>query len=225
VAGRRHRLESATDRRVKRPPCMIAIPRSVTRWPLWVGAVWLAGVSAGIWTLNRYENAPGAVAAAPEQWPTDSAITRVPGRATLIMLVHPHCACTRASMGELALVMARSQGLVSAYVLFGSPNALTPDWHKTDLWAEAAAIPGVTPIEDTDGQEARRLGAATSGQTLLYDAEGRLQFRGGITDSRGHSGDNAGRSAIMSLLLAGASDVTQTAVFGCPLVGGDLPNG
>src|SRR5712691_5642885 len=59
--------------------------------------------------------------------------------------------------------------------------------------------------------------APTSGQTVLYDSQGRLLFSGGITGSRGHSGDNAGRSSIVSLVNAGVADQKETIVFGCPL--------
>ena len=48
---------------------------------------------------------------------------------------------------------------------------------------------------------------------------GRLLFRGGITPSRGHEGDNAGRRRIASLLANGSADGRQTRVFGCPLRG------
>jgi hypothetical protein len=59
---------------------------------------------------------------------------------------------------------------------------------------------------------------ATSGQVLLYDASGRLRFRGGIRPSRGHEGDNTGRRALEALLLGdGAAPPLSTAVFGCPL--------
>lgn len=70
---------------------------------------------------------------------------------------------------------------------------------------------------DDNGAEANRFHAATSGQTLLYDAAGRLLFSGGITGSRGHSGDNAGQTAIVSLVNSGAAELTETSVFGCPL--------
>jgi hypothetical protein len=113
--------------------------------------------------------------------------------------------------------MAQSQGRVTAYVLFLKPAGFSEDWEKTDLWQSAANIPGVTAVIDDGGAEARRFHAATSGQTILYDAEGRLLFSGGITGSRGHSGDNAGRSAIVSLVNAGAADRAETFVFGCPL--------
>ena len=72
-------------------------------------------------------------------------------------------------------------------------------------------------ILDDDGREARLFHAATSGQAVLYDPQGRLLFSGGITASRGHSGDNAGRSSIVSLVHAGVPDRTETSVFGCPL--------
>ena len=74
-------------------------------------------------------------------------------------------------------------------------------------------------VVDDNGVEARRFHAVTSGQTALYDIEGRLLFSGGITGSRGHSGDNAGRSAIVSLLNTGDAERTETSVFGCPLYG------
>ncbi len=113
--------------------------------------------------------------------------------------------------------MTQSQGRVVAYVLFLKPKGFSFDWEKTDLWQSAAEIPGVSVVADDEGAEARRFHAVTSGQTALYNREGHLIFSGGITSARGHSGDNVGRSAIVSLLNAGDSELTQTAVYGCPL--------
>jgi hypothetical protein len=106
---------------------------------------------------------------------------------------------------------------LTASVLFLKPKGSSEDWERTDLWQSAASIPGVNVLVDEDGAEARRFNSSTSGQTILYDAEGRLLFSGGITGSRGHSGDNAGRSAVVSLVNAGAADRAETFVFGCPL--------
>jgi hypothetical protein len=116
------------------------------------------------------------------------------------MLAHPKCPCTRASIGELAAIMAHCQGRLNAYVLFMKPEGFTEDWEKTDLWQSASQIPDVQVISDPSGEEARRFSAVTSGQTLLYDLKGELLFSGGITPSRGHSGDNAGKSAIVSII-------------------------
>jgi hypothetical protein len=184
-----------------------------------VCAVWVLMIGVGLALLWDYENAPGLTAAPPSHWPPDSHIHLATDRATLIMLAHPHCPCSRASVGELAKLMAQTQGRVTAYVLFLKPADASDDWEKTDLWQSAASIPGVNVVADDDGVEARCFHAMTSGQTVLYDAAGRLLFSGGITGSRGHSGDNAGRSAIVSRLNTGVAERAETFVFGCPLFG------
>jgi hypothetical protein len=56
---------------------------------------------------------------------------------------------------------------------------------------------------------------------MLYDVNGRLLFSGGITGSRGHAGDNAGRTAILALLHREASGRNDTFVFGCSLFASD----
>ena len=89
------------------------------------------------------------------------------------------------------------------------------------IWHSAAAIPNVTVVRDDDGLEARRFGAATSGQSLLYDVNGRLLFSGGITGSRGHSGDNAGRTAMLALLQHAPPGRDSAFVFGCSLFASD----
>ena len=169
-------------------------------------AAWVSMIAVGLGLLWAYENAPGPAATPPAHWPSDSRIHLATDRATLVMMTHPHCPCTRASIGELARLMAQAQGRVTAYALFLKPAGSYDDWEKTDLWQSAASIPGVNVVVDDGGVEARRFHAVTSGQTVLYDAEGRLLFSGGITGSRGHSGDNAGRSAIVSLLNTGEAE-------------------
>ena len=180
-------------------------------------AAWLLMIGAGLGFLWNYESTPGMAAAAPRQWPADSRLRRASDRATLVMLAHPHCPCTRASIGELARLMTQAQGRVTAYVIFVKPASFSGGWEKTDLWASATAIPGVSVVRDDEGVEANRFHAATSGQTLLYDKEGKLLFSGGITSARGHAGDNAGRTAIVSLLTVDEAKQSETPVFGCPL--------
>lgn len=179
---------------------------------------WVLLIGIGLGLLWQYENSPGPDEAAPYRWPGGSQIQLATDRATLVMLSHPHCPCTRASMGELARLMAQTQGRATAYVLFLKPAGSSEDWEKTDLWQSAASIPGVKVLVDNEGVEAGRFHAVTSGQTVLYDSEGRLLFSGGITGSRGHSGDNAGLSALVSLLNTGEAASAETSVFGCPLV-------
>lgn len=113
--------------------------------------------------------------------------------------------------------MTQARGRVTAYVLFVKPANFSEGWEKTDLWMSATAIPGVSVVEDDQGIEAGRFRAATSGQTMLYDKDGKLVFSGGITGARGHEGDNAGRTAIVSLLNLDEASESETPVFGCPL--------
>jgi len=178
---------------------------------------WTAAVAYGTGRLLTYESAPGRIGATPSEWPAASRIQRATDRATLVMLAHPLCPCTRASIDELAKIMARIQGKVSAYVVFLKPQGSGADWENTGLRRTAAEIPGVMVLSDVDGAEAQRFGVETSGHTVLFDGGGHLLFSGGITESRGHSGDNAGERAIVSLVNNHAAERTRTFVFGCSL--------
>jgi hypothetical protein len=193
-------------------------------------AVWALGVGYGMHRLWQYKTTAGAKAEARSSWPASTKLTRSPDHATLVMMAHPYCPCTRASVSELSVLMTQLQGRVSAYVVFDIPESETADFEENDLWRTAAAIPGVTVVRDDGGAEAARFGAKTSGQTFVFDPEGTLLFSGGITGARGHAGDNLGRKWIVDLVRTGKSDGAQTAVFGCGLEdpttsggGGKLP--
>jgi len=113
--------------------------------------------------------------------------------------------------------MAKLQSRASATVVFVRPEGVAANWEFTDLWRDAHKIPGVTVMNDPGGEEAEIFGSLASGQTMLYDASGKLLFSGGITAGRGHSGDNPGRGTIVDLVLHGKSAVNSTPVFGCYL--------
>lgn len=187
-----------------------------TRWVAAAG-VWLVLVLAGASYLMIYETTPGTEEKTPRTWPAASPLALAPNRPTLVMFAHPRCPCTRASIGELAVLMAQCQGKVAAHVLFLRPEG-AEGWAETDLWRSAAAIPGVTVQWDEAGRAARDFGAATSGSVVLYDTKGALLFRGGITDARGHSGDNDGREGIVALLGHKETRNVITPVYGCSLV-------
>jgi hypothetical protein len=186
-------------------------------WFWGLTAVWLAVVSSGLAAVWAYENRPGVDATAPQRWPAESGLVAARERPTLLFVAHPQCTCTRASIQELAEVLARTPQPPKTYVLFLRPSAFERGWEQTDLWRSASALPNVTVLRDDDGVEARRFGVETSGQTLLYDRDGGLIFRGGITGSRAHAGENPGELALVALLTRGAADRTATSVFGCPL--------
>lgn len=179
--------------------------------------VWFAACALGMAGLWRYQATPGVSQAAPAHWPAGAQTPLAGQGATLVMFAHPHCPCTRASVDELAWVMARCRGHVTAHVLFLHPEDAPPGWTRTSLWKSAAAIPGVDVRTDDGGAEARRFDAEISGQVMLFDAQGRLLFSGGITPGRGHAGENAGREAVVQLACGGNAPQTRTPAFGCLL--------
>jgi hypothetical protein len=189
---------------------------STRGWLMLAGALWLGGIVAGIAALARYSLTPGTSRAAAETWPVDARLPREAGRPVLVMLAHPKCVCTRASLTELAEVMAHAKGRVDAFVLFLHPEGMDDGWEQGELWHLAERIPGVTVLSDPGGAEAKRFGAATSGHVVLYGADGRLRFSGGITVARGHVGDSAGREALEHVLNEGGAG-GDTPVYGCAL--------
>jgi len=180
------------------------------------GTAWVVAVVTGGLILLNYERTPGRVGNVPKSWPEKSVAKLAPDRPTLVMLAHPRCPCSRASVDELAGIMAQVSGKISAYVLFYKPRD-SDEWENTGLQRSATAIPGVTVLPDIDGIEAARFGAETSGHTLLFDPKGHLLFSGGITNSRGHAGDSAGQRAVISLVKRTVPGRFATLVFGCSL--------
>jgi hypothetical protein len=178
---------------------------------------WVAALGYGMQVLWKYETTPGPSAAVASDWPSGSVVPRQLDKPTLLMVAHPHCPCTRASIAELAQIMAHAPEGVTATVLFVKPSGAGPDWDDTDLRRTAASIPGVSVMTDAAGAEAARLGAETSGHTLVFDRNGTLVFSGGITGTRGHAGANAGENAVLSALRQQTPERRRTSVFGCSL--------
>jgi hypothetical protein len=120
---------------------------------------------------------------------------------------------------ELATLMADCRGEVDTQVLFYQPPKAAADVTQTDLWQIARQIPGVVTRIDVGGTEQQTFGARSSGEVFLYNPGGDLLFHGGITGSRGHEGDNVGRSQVEAILLHERPTIAKTPVFGCELQG------
>jgi hypothetical protein len=186
---------------------------------VWIvgGVVWFTAATAGLAWMANYANRPGAAADAPFDWPARSTLPRDASRPTLVMLAHPQCDCTRASLAELAELVARATRRPKTIVVFIRPPDVGAHWEQTALWRAAEQIPDTTVVRDDDGDEARRFRSETSGQTLLYGSNGHLLFSGGTTIARGHLGDNPGLAAILAILGGSDPGRTTTPVFGCSL--------
>ncbi len=182
--------------------------------------LWLGCAVFGFACLGKRDRAAGASGHPPTQWQRSSLAALDPVKPTLVMLVHPQCPCSRASISELNHLMALCPNRAAASVLFLKPAGYSKAWAQTALWRQASAIPGVRVLLDDNGNAARRFGAATSGQTLLYAPGGHLLYQGGLTGARGHEGDNAGLFEIAALLgkhQTPEAAARQEPVYGCPL--------
>ena len=194
--------------------------------PVAVVTVWAVACVGGLAGLAGYQSSPGP-AAPRRDWPAETSL-RLAASATdapdtLLLVLHPRCPCSRATVDNLAVLLAHCPpGRVATTVLMVRPAGVAPGWERTGLWSAAAAIPGVTVLTDDGGVEAARFGAVTSGQALLFSPAGRLLFRGGITPGRGHAGDSGGMDAIAALARGEPAAVVDTPVFGCPVVAGPV---
>lgn len=113
--------------------------------------------------------------------------------------------------------MARVERKLDVEAVFITSGEEEGKAEESGLWKQVKALPGVT-MTKASGEEAQRFHAATSGDAFLYDGAGNLQYRGGLTASRGHAGDNAGVDAIVRI-LKDREVVTPASgpVFGCAL--------
>jgi hypothetical protein len=201
--------------------------RSCGRTTVYVAlsVVWLIGTGFGLSRLWVYESTAGEGARRRGAWPANSPLSRPAGRGALLLFAHPHCPCSRATLDELEFLLDRAPGRADVRVFLFAPAGSAPGWEGGDLWDRAAALPGARPLRDEGGRIARLFGARTSGQVLLYDAEGRLEFSGGITPARGHGGANRGRDSVLALLTGAGGAAAEAPVFGCPLAGPDGDEG
>ena len=118
-------------------------------------------------------------------------------------------------MRELERVLARSSKRFDTHVVFSGPE---DGEGPLSLRAMARAITGVSIAHDET--ETKRFGALTSGQVLVYDEDGDLVFRGGLTSARGHEGESVGNRALVSFALdpPRSNEVPASSeVFGCSL--------
>ena len=111
----------------------------MTRGTLFIGGLWLGSVALGMGLLMSYSFAAGASADAPAGWPAASKLQLAKDRPTLVLVAHPHCSCTRASIAELARLMTRLSGQLEGYMVFIKPEGLGDGWEVTDLWESACS--------------------------------------------------------------------------------------
>ena len=190
---------------------------------LYVGlGAWLVGVLGTFYFVWRYKLTPGPLAEAPARWPNDSALRRAPGLVNIVMIAHPQCPCTRASMNELARLAGELQGRAKIHVVLVRPDGAEPGFERGSIADRATTINADVFVDD-GGKEAARLGAIVSGSTLVFDRDGSLVFRGGLTSARGHEGRGPAHDRILALAAGHTPDRADAPTFGCSLMTARTP--
>ncbi len=180
-------------------------------------ALWAALLAAGFFCLLRYKATAGEQGHVASQWPRESKISPVPDTCNLIVALHPHCPCSRATARELERLLATCGQHVHVHVLAFRPASFPDGWEQTTTYRDLQRLASVSMFTDVDGAEAARFGARTSGDLILYGKQGELLFRGGITTARGHEGDCPAHEALADRIMGRARDFYSAPVFGCPL--------
>ena len=179
--------------------------------------VWLLVTGFGLWTLTALSFVPGVSGDPNLTWPEASGLRRNVGGFTLVVVLHPECPCSQATLEEFDSIVAQCPDRLSVQVICMPYDNLAEPVECSRNWGRAQRISGVTIVKDLHGAEVRRFAAETSGETRLYGPEGELLFHGGITASRGHVGDNPGQIAILDFVRHGAHARAPVSapVFGC----------
>lgn len=180
--------------------------------------LWLGLVAVGMGKLNAYANTPGERASASATFPLLSQVQTENGKSTLILFVHPKCACSVATVAELDRLFPKISSQAIVNVIFLKPEEFSDQDVRGDLWDRAKLISGAVLKIDSGNRESDLYGAKTSGQTFLYDSAGYLVFEGGLTSSRGHTGDSKGQQDILHYFENPINwTLATSSVFGCGL--------
>ena len=146
---------------------------------LWaVLVVWFVSVGTGLAWLMAYDNTPGTPPTRPRAGPLSSALARDAAGPTLVMLAHPRCDCTRASLGELAELLARAPQRPRTFVVFIRPGGVAAAGRRPARAIRRRGSPASPWFATTTATRRDRFGVWTSGQTLLYDRDGQLAVFG-----------------------------------------------
>jgi len=159
--------------------------RGTSGTQLALGVIWLATITAGWIWMSRRDGKAVQPKESLQKWPVAAALKPVADRWNLLVFLHPRCECAKPTERAFQEVITRRSVSLAGRIV----RAPHPDF--------------------------AHFGVTLSGEALLFDPQGVLQFRGGITPSRSHTGRNQGVRAILDA-TAGAELWTKLSpVFGC----------
>ncbi|MDX2038157.1 MAG: hypothetical protein SFX72_16030 [Isosphaeraceae bacterium] len=169
----------------------------------------------GLWIRDC---TPGQRGATLTRWPDSSGISPPITLPAALFFVMSGCPCTEASIREFDRLLEGIDALHRpevTIIVCGEPD---PSFEER----LNRIFPFARIRRDLDGREARRFGATTSGQLMIFDQGSRVRFSGGITVARGHEGLSKGSVTVREILSRPRSSdepnrIVEFPVFGCPL--------
>lgn len=170
--------------------------------------VWALGVGGAMALAMRYEATPGKVG--------DARPLAQAGR-EVVMVVHPDCPCTAASVRVFQRLLGEAKTATPARLLvvaYGDPD------HDVAGEKYAQAVPAARAAWISPEEAEKRFGAYTSGHTVAY-LDGKPVFSGGLTSGRGVESSSDSQTDLRNF-LAGRPVRAERPVFGCALNGEKL---
>jgi len=118
-------------------------------------------------------------------WPVQSLLHRDQGHPSLLIFLDPTCPTSQASLLELAKVMARWRGRLTARAILNLPDQRIEGIPQSEagLEQDLTDLPDVAFCYDPGGKEARRFGVSSPGQVVLFDTQGHRQCSRSINSS------------------------------------------
>lgn len=135
---------------------------------------------------------------------------------SVVVALHPGCACSSATIGELARIYHRVPEEIQITALILKHGTDDVSWTRPNDLATLANVKARILI-DTNGLLARRLGMAVSGQLHIYSPNGKLLYNGGITRGSGEIGDNLGEQSVMEIIHGSLARSESYPAYGCSL--------
>jgi peroxiredoxin len=135
------------------------------------------------------------------------------GKGTVLMFVSGHCAASVAWAERIASLARRFEP--KGFTFFGlAPN------HDDTAQQSAAKLKLPFPVlRDEKGERAHRLGAKVTPEAFVYDADGRLRYRGRVDDDRSGAGvtKHELEDALEGLASGKGVAIQETRAGGCPI--------
>jgi thiol-disulfide isomerase/thioredoxin len=148
------------------------------------------------------------------------------GRGLLVMFICVHCPYVKHVEQELARIGADYEGKIGIAAISANDVAAFPEDSPAEMKAQAERLGFKFPYLYDETQEvARAYRAACTPDFFLYDAEGKLVYRGQLDDSRPQRPSGGGndvpvtgkdlRAALDAVVAGKRPDTNQRSSIGC----------